>query len=122
MIGFLMLIGIVVTNAIVLVERVQQQMAQGATIRDALIEAGGTRLRPILMTAVATICALAPLAAGLGGGLIVSGGLAVVVIGGLIGSTLLTLVIVPVVYELLYFKRSRRQRDAAAAGAVAGAA
>jgi HAE1 family hydrophobic/amphiphilic exporter-1 len=110
MIGFLMLIGIVVTNAIVLVERVQQQIEHGLTIREALIEAGGTRLRPILMTAIATICALTPLAIGLGGGSIISSGLAAVVIGGLASSTLLTLVVVPVMYELLYFKRSRKQR------------
>ncbi|WP_239615432.1 efflux RND transporter permease subunit [Cohnella mopanensis] len=110
MIGFLMLIGIVVTNAIVLIERVQQQIEHGMTIRDALIEAGGTRLRPILMTAIATICALIPLAIGLGGGSIISSGLAVVVIGGLASSTLLTLVVVPVMYELLYYKRSRKQR------------
>lgn len=110
LIGFLMLIGIVVTNAIVLVERVQQQIEQGLSIREALIEAGGTRLRPILMTAIATVCALTPLAIGLGGGSIISSGLAVVVIGGLISSTLLTLVVVPVMYELLYFKRSRKQR------------
>ncbi|WP_308635508.1 efflux RND transporter permease subunit [Paenibacillus silvisoli] len=110
MIGFLMLIGIVVTNAIVLIERVQQQIEHGSTIREALIEAGGIRLRPILMTAIATICALMPLAVGLGGGSIISSGLAVVVIGGLTSSTLLTLVVVPAIYELLYFKRSREQR------------
>ncbi|MDG0794989.1 efflux RND transporter permease subunit [Cohnella ginsengisoli] len=110
MIGFLMLIGIVVTNAIVLLERVHQQIERGLTIRDALIEAGGTRLRPILMTAIATICALIPLAIGMGGGSIISSGLAVVVIGGLASSTLLTLVVVPVMYELLYFRRSRRER------------
>lgn len=110
MIGFLMLIGIVVTNAIVLIERVQQQIEHGMSIRDALIEAGGTRLRPILMTAIATICALMPLAVGLGGGSIISSGLAVVVIGGLASSTILTLVVVPVMYELLYFRRSRKQR------------
>ncbi|OMF37379.1 hypothetical protein BK133_04795 [Paenibacillus sp. FSL H8-0548] len=110
MIGFLMLIGIVVTNAIVLIERVQQQIEHGMTIREALIEAGGTRLRPILMTAIATICALMPLAIGLGGGSVISSGLAVVVIGGLASSTLLTLVVVPVMYELLYFKRAKQQR------------
>jgi len=114
LIGFLMLIGIVVTNAIVLVERVHQQLEQGATIRDALLEAGGTRLRPILMTAIATICALIPLAIGLGGGSIISGGLAVIVIGGLTTSTLLTLVMVPVMYELLHFRKSRRERKTAA--------
>jgi hydrophobic/amphiphilic exporter-1 (mainly G- bacteria), HAE1 family len=110
LIGFLMLIGIVVTNAIVLVERVHQQLERGAAIRDALIEAAGTRLRPILMTAIATICALIPLAIGLGGGSIISGGLAVIVIGGLATSTILTLIMVPVMYELLHFRRSRRER------------
>ncbi len=73
-----MLIGIVVTNAIVLIERVQQQIEHGLAIREALIEAGGTRLRPIPMTAIATICALIPLAIGSGGGSIISSGLAVV--------------------------------------------
>jgi len=110
MIGFLMLIGIVVTNAIVLLERVHQRIEQGHTIREALIEAGGTRLRPILMTAIATICALVPLAIGMGGGSIISSGLAVVVIGGLTSSTLLTLVVVPVMYELLYYRRARKER------------
>lgn len=110
LIGFLMLIGIVVTNAIVLVERVQQQIQRGLTIREALVEAGGTRLRPILMTAIATICALVPLAAGVGGGSVISAGLAVVVIGGLASSTLLTLVVVPVMYELLHFRKSRVER------------
>ncbi len=122
MIGFLMLIGIVVTNAIVLIERVQQQIEHGLAIREALIEAGGTRLRPILMTAIATICALIPLAIGMGGGSIISSGLAVVVIGGLTSSTLLTLVVVPVMYELLYYKRSCKQRRAAGAGLADAAA
>ena len=110
LIGFLMLIGIVVTNAIVLVERVRQQIERGLTIREALVEAGGTRLRPILMTAIATICALVPLAAGIGGGSVISSGLAMVVIGGLASSTLLTLVVVPVMYEVLHFKKSRTER------------
>ncbi|RKP51343.1 efflux RND transporter permease subunit [Cohnella endophytica] len=122
MIGFLMLIGIVVTNAIVLIERVQQQIEHGLTIREALIEAGGTRLRPILMTAIATICALMPLAMGLGGGSIISSGLAVVVIGGLTSSTLLTLVVVPVMYELLYYRKSRKQRKAIAGATAASEA
>jgi hydrophobic/amphiphilic exporter-1 (mainly G- bacteria), HAE1 family len=122
MIGFLMLIGIVVTNAIVLIERVQQQIEHGKSIREALIEAGGIRLRPILMTAIATICALIPLAIGMGGGSIISSGLAVVVIGGLASSTILTLVVVPVMYELLYFRRSRKQRKANAVAPAEAAA
>ncbi|TCS95689.1 efflux RND transporter permease subunit [Hazenella coriacea] len=101
MIGGLMLIGIVVTNAIVLIDRVQQQRRRGLPVREALLEAAGTRLRPILMTALATICALLPLGLGYGEGTLVSQGLAVVVIGGLTSSTLLTLFIVPIVYSML---------------------
>jgi multidrug efflux pump subunit AcrB len=110
LIGFLMLIGIVVTNAIVLVDRVQQLREQGQSIRESLIEAGLTRLRPIIMTAGATIIALLPLALGLSKGTIISKGLAVVVIGGLTTSTLLTLVIVPIMYELIYGLKDRTAR------------
>jgi multidrug efflux pump subunit AcrB len=110
LIGFLMLIGIVVTNAIVLVDRVQQLREKGHSIRDSLIEAGLTRLRPIIMTAGATILALVPLALGLSKGTLISKGLAVVVIGGLTTSTLLTLLIVPIVYELIYSRKGRMAR------------
>jgi multidrug efflux pump subunit AcrB len=101
LIGFLMLIGIVVTNAIVLVDRVQQLRDQNMPVREALIEAGLTRLRPIIMTAGATIIALAPLALGMSEGAVISKGLAIVVIGGLVTSTMLTLVVVPSVYEMI---------------------
>lgn len=101
LIGVLMLIGIVVTNAIVLIDRVIHKEKEGLSTRDALLEAGTTRLRPILMTALATIGALLPLAFGLEGGGLISKGLGITVIGGLTSSTLLTLVIVPIVYELL---------------------
>ncbi|WP_273834488.1 efflux RND transporter permease subunit [Guptibacillus sedimenti] len=107
LIGMLMLIGIVVTNAIVLIDRVIHKEKEGFTTREALIEAAGTRLRPILMTALATIGALAPLAFGLEGGALISKGLGVTVIGGLTSSTLLTLIIVPVVYE--FFMKFRRK-------------
>jgi multidrug efflux pump subunit AcrB len=110
LIGFLMLIGIVVTNAIVLIDRVQQLKEQGSSVREALIEAGLTRLRPIIMTAGATIIALMPLALGLSKGTIISKGLAVVVIGGLTTSTMLTLVIVPIMYELIYAFKDRLAR------------
>lgn len=110
LIGFLMLIGIVVTNAIVLVDRVQQLRETGCSIKDALVEAGITRLRPIIMTAAATIIALLPLGLGLSKGTIISKGLAVVVIGGLTTSTILTLVVVPVVYSLIGSVMSRLSR------------
>ena len=102
MMGLLMLIGIVVTNAIVLVDRIVQMEHGGMTIREAILEAGATRLRPILMTAIATIGAMMPMAfADSAVGSLISKDLAVTVIGGLLTSTLLTLVIVPIVYELL---------------------
>ncbi|MCC2683800.1 MAG: putative efflux system [Paenibacillaceae bacterium] len=110
MIGFLMLIGIVVTNAIVLVDRVQQMREEGKSTREALIESGVSRMRPIVMTAGATILALLPLGVGMSEGTIISKGLAVVVIGGLITSTLLTLIIVPVVYEMNEANKARFAR------------
>ncbi|MBQ4900099.1 efflux RND transporter permease subunit [Paenibacillus sp. Marseille-P2973] len=106
--GVLMLIGIVVTNAIVLIDRVIHKEREGLSTRDALLEAGATRLRPILMTALATIGALLPLVLGWEHSAgIISRGLGITVIGGLISSTLLTLVIVPVVYEFLMKFRRR---------------
>lgn len=101
MIGLLMLIGIVVTNAIVLIDKVNQLRRDGKGRHEALIEAGRNRVRPILMTAVATILALFPLALGLSEGSIIAAELATVVIGGLFTSTVLTLLVVPVVYSLL---------------------
>lgn len=112
MIGALMLIGIVVTNAIVLIDRVKQN-EKTMTIREALLEAGAIRLRPIIMTALSTIGAMTPLLFGKEEmGALVSKGLAVVVIGGLSVSTILTLVIVPIIYELLHFKKAKKQRIA----------
>lgn len=111
MIGGLMLIGIVTTNAIVLVDRVGQNRDKGMAIRDALLEAGKTRLRPILMTAFATIAALLPLAFTTSQGTLISKGLAVVVIGGLTSSTLLTLVIIPVIYELFFYREVKREQQ-----------
>jgi len=112
MMGMLMLIGIVVTNAIVLLDRVLHMEKAGMSTREALLEAAGTRLRPILMTALATIGALLPLVLGFEGGSggLISKGLGVTVIGGLTSSTLLTLLIVPIVYEFL--AKFRRKPDA----------
>jgi hydrophobic/amphiphilic exporter-1 (mainly G- bacteria), HAE1 family len=120
LIGALMLIGIVVTNAIVFIDRVQQQREKGLSVRESILEAGSTRLRPILMTAVATICAMIPLMFGGASGSLVSKSLAIVVIGGLSVSTSLTLVVVPVIYEMLanignLFKRKKKKQAKAAA-------
>lgn len=107
MIGVLMLIGIVTTNAIMFVERVHQRMAEGLERREALLDAGANRMRPILMTALTTIIALVPMASGYKSGALMSQSLAIVVVGGLTTSTVLTLVIVPVVYDLLEALKAR---------------
>ncbi|QOT09757.1 efflux RND transporter permease subunit [Paenibacillus sp. JNUCC32] len=110
--GVLMLIGIVVTNAIVLIDRVIHMEREGMSTREALLEAGATRLRPILMTALATIGALLPLVFGWESSAgIISKGLGITVIGGLISSTLLTLVVVPIVYEFLMKFSKKRIED-----------
>jgi hypothetical protein len=113
MIGLLMLIGIVVTNAIVLLDLVEQYRDRGLSLHDALIEGGRHRLRPILMTAFATMLALVPLAvSGNSGGAFISAPLAIVVIGGLFTSTLLTLILVPVLYSIASrFTGPRSTRD-----------
>ena len=101
LIGLLMLIGLVVTNAIVLISFVEQLRARGLSLYEALIQGGRARLRPILMTAFTTSFALLPLAVIVGGGGIISAELATVVIGGLTTSTFLTLVVIPVVYSVI---------------------
>ncbi|MFG5719890.1 efflux RND transporter permease subunit [Streptomyces murinus] len=109
MIGMLMLIGIVVTNAIVLIDLINQYRAQGYGVVEAVVEGGRHRLRPILMTALATIFALLPMALGVTGeGGFIAQPLAVVVIGGLITSTLLTLLLVPTLYAMLELRKERR--------------
>ncbi len=98
-----MLIGIVVTNAVVLIDRAHtNDVKRRMPVKDALIEAGDRRLRPIVMTALATIMALLPLAIGLSRGAIIAAELGTVVIGGLFSSTLLTLLVVPVAYSLFH--------------------
>ncbi|GED87454.1 efflux RND transporter permease subunit [Streptomyces sp. 6-11-2] len=111
MIGMLMLIGIVVTNAIVLIDLVNQYRERGYGIVEAVVEGGRHRLRPILMTALATIFALLPMALGVTGeGGFIAQPLAVVVIGGLITSTLLTLLLVPTLYAMLELRKERRAK------------
>ena len=110
MMGVLMLVGIVLTNAIVLVTLVEQLRKRGLSAYDALIEGGRTRLRPILMTALTTMVAMFPLALGLGEGTLIAAELAIVVIGGLFSSTLLTLLVIPVLYSLSAGLRRRLSR------------
>ncbi|MGH8934311.1 MAG: efflux RND transporter permease subunit, partial [Egibacteraceae bacterium] len=107
LIGVLMLIGLVVANAIVLIDFVEARRREGASTSDALLDAAQIRLRPILMTAVSTICALVPLALGFSQGALLSASLATVVIGGMVSATALTLIVVPVVYSLVDDLRGR---------------
>ena len=127
-----MLIGVVVTNAIVLIDLINQFRERGVDLRTAIVQGARLRYRPILMTAAATIFALIPMGLGLtGGGLFVSQSLAIVVIGGLVSSTILTLILVPVLYSLVEGVKERREerrqirymtRDRAAATVPAGTA
>jgi len=122
LVGVLMLIGIVVTNAIVLVDLVNQYRDRGRSVRDALLHGASRRLRPILMTALATIFALLPMAIGLTGHSgFISQPLALVVIGGLVSSTALTLIVLPVLYDLVEGGRERRRERKAAKAAAAEA-
>lgn len=109
-IGIIMLAGIVVNNAIVLVDLINQLREQGYERERAIIEAGRARLRPILMTTLTTVLGLLPMAIGFGSGSEVRAPMAITVIGGLLLSTLLTLVVVPVMYALL--DRGDRQPEA----------
>ncbi|WP_405374809.1 MULTISPECIES: efflux RND transporter permease subunit [unclassified Microbacterium] len=109
LIGVLMLVGIVVTNAIVLVDLINQYREKGLTTPEAVIAGGARRLRPILMTALATIFALTPMALGITGhGGFISQPLAIVVIGGLVSSTVLTLLVLPALYNLVEGAKERR--------------
>ncbi|MFF6868772.1 efflux RND transporter permease subunit [Streptomyces sp. NPDC090109] len=111
MIGMLMLIGIVVTNAIVLIDLINQYRERGLGVVEAVVEGGRHRLRPILMTALATIFALLPMALGITGeGGFIAQPLAVVVIGGLVTSTLLTLLLVPTLYAMVELRKERRAK------------
>ncbi|WP_162274477.1 efflux RND transporter permease subunit [Tessaracoccus flavus] len=119
LVGMLMLIGIVVTNAIVLIDLVNQYRLRGLDLDEALLRGGQNRVRPIIMTAAATIMAMIPPALGLSGqSSFVSGPMAVAVIGGLVASTLITLIIVPVLYRMIEgWKQRRGFQDPASARA-----
>jgi len=116
-IGLILLAGIVVNNAIVLVDRINQKRADGMPVADAILEAGRARLRPILMTTATTVLGLVPLTGWLVGlpgleqfigsaGAELRAPMAIAVIGGLVSSTLLTLFVIPVMYRLLIRDRA----------------
>jgi HAE1 family hydrophobic/amphiphilic exporter-1 len=101
LIGMVILVGIVVNDAIIKVDFINQMRAQGNALREAILQAGRVRLRPIIMTTVTTVLGLSPMALGLGRGSDLRAPLAVVVIGGLLSATALTLILVPVAYDLI---------------------
>ena len=116
-IGLILLVGLVVKNAIILIDKVNQLREAGVAKRDALVEGARSRLRPIMMTTLCTLFGFLPLALALGEGAEVRSPMAITVIGGLLVSTLLTLLVIPVVYDLLdrradeyYAERGRRAR------------
>ena len=118
MIGMLMLIGIVVTNAIVLIDLINQKREDGGTVEESIMAGARLRVRPIIMTALATIFALLPMGLGItsGGGFVMSKPLAIVVIGGLVTSSILTLILVPVLYDLVehrpeWLRFGKKQRE-----------
>jgi HAE1 family hydrophobic/amphiphilic exporter-1 len=120
MIGMVMLAGIVVNNAIVLVDSINRRRSEGLAKHEAIVEAGLGRLRPILMTSLTTILALLPMALGLGEGAELRSPLAITVIGGLAAATGLTLLVIPIVYSLVdrkVYAADAAQRESAAAGA-----
>ena len=119
-IGLIMLVGIVVSNAIVLIDRVNQLRAHGMEKRQALAEGARTRLRPIIMTTITTLFGFLPMALGLGDGAELRQPLAITVIGGLIFSTLLTLVVIPVLYDVVD-RRTHFKQPRALEGAEVGA-
>ncbi|MDD3404417.1 MAG: efflux RND transporter permease subunit [Hespellia sp.] len=111
MIGFVMLSGIIVNNGIVFIDYTNQLIASGMQQRDALAEAGRTRLRPIIMTALTTILGLSTMAIGVGMGADMVQPMAIVTIGGLIYGTLLTLFVVPCIFDLFHRKERTRIKD-----------
>ena len=119
LIGLVVLVGIVVNDAIVKVDFINQMRAQGMVLRAAILEAGRVRLRPIIMTTVTTVLGLTPMALGLGRGADLRAPLAIAVIGGLVSATALTLVVIPVAYDLIEELRGK-MRAAVGMGASDG--
>lgn len=105
-IGIIMLVGIAVNDSIILVDRINQLIREGVNRKDAILQAGQQRIRPIIMTSLTTILALVPLTIGFGESASLRSPMALAVIGGLITSTLLTLVVIPCVYDVLESFRS----------------
>jgi multidrug efflux pump subunit AcrB len=111
LIGIIFLLGLTNKNSILIVDYIKQLRAEGMSCREAILEAGPVRLRPILMTTAATILGMVPLALGLGAGVELRSPMAVAIMGGLVTSTLLSLIVVPVIYDLLDDLRTKKVRS-----------
>ena len=111
MLGFVLLAGVVVNNGIVFVSCVNELRLDGMPKREALMEAGKMRMRPILMTALTTVLSMSTMAMGIGSGAEMGQAMAIVVIGGLSYATVLTLVIVPIMYDLFNRKETMKRID-----------
>ena len=110
-IGIIMMVGVVVSNAIILVDYINRRREEGVELKEAIVRAGRIRLRPILMTTLTTICGLIPMALGLGEGAEANASLAISVIGGLAVSTFLTLIFVPTLYMIVENWRTARKKE-----------
>jgi len=110
-IGIIMMVGIVVSNAIILVDCINRLRKEGIELKEAVIQAGRIRLRPILMTSLTTVFGLIPMALGLGEGAEANAALAIAVIGGLTVSTFLTLVFIPTIYVIVESWRASRRTE-----------
>lgn len=108
LLGFVMLCGIIVNNGIVLVDYINNLRLEGKERREAIVEAGKTRMRPILITAITTVLGLSTMALGIGTGSEIMQPIAIVCIGGLLYATIMTLYIVPVIYDILSKKELRK--------------
>ena len=111
MLGFIMLAGVIVNNGIVLIDYINQARKEGKSKKDAIIEAGITRLRPILMTALTTILAMLPSAFGMGEGSVMMQPMSITMVGGLTYGTLLTLFVIPCVYDLFNKEKSMVEEE-----------
>jgi HAE1 family hydrophobic/amphiphilic exporter-1 len=111
MLGFIMLAGLIVNNGIVLIDYINQARREGMNKKDAILDAGKTRLRPILMTALTTILAMSTSAAGLGDGSEMMRPMAVTIIGGLVYGTLLTLIVIPCIYDAFNREKSMVEEE-----------
>jgi hydrophobe/amphiphile efflux-1 (HAE1) family protein len=118
--GIIMMVGIVVSNGVLLVEYMNELRRRGLGLREAVIQGGRTRLRPILMTSIATLAGLLPMALGIGTGSEANAPLARAVIGGLTVSTALTLLLIPALYMMLEERYPRRMEEAAGSPALQG--